>query len=668
MSDIAERLQSQDPDVRVDALNSFFETEDPVKVLPQLTQCVGHTHWKVRHTAAEVFNHVGQQAAGQAQALGALLNHQDPGVTAAAAYALTALGKAAASEAAALEQVLDNSGEDKSTLMLAAAGVALKGAAYLRKPRCAAAMALAAMEEAGLRSIPKLTVLLKHQDADVRGHAATALGNMGKEGAKLESEVSALINDKAPQVQAAGLAALGQMAMSAGASESVATAVAECLTSIHPIVRATAAKSLGEMGDEAQPYLPQLVGLFNDKSPSVVTNAINAVASCGTLGEMYAGLVFRMAYDRRIEVRVAAVLAMPSFGMRGLQYKDEVARLLEDEIADVASAAMEVVQTMEERSKSPLDDEGTMSSVALLFPGQGSQYTKMLAEVYEIPAVAAMLAKSEDILNFNPLDLCLQGSDEDLEKTVNCQPIMYIANLAAMEVLKRDYPGVFEKARAVAGLSLGEYSALCVAGVWDFELGLRLVKVRAEAMQEASATQPQAMVSVAGLSREILDELCRECAGQNGTCQVANCLFPNGFSCAGTRPAMEMLLEKATAADALQAKMLRTSGAFHTPLMRPAQDQLVATLRQFEHQMKPTNMAVYMNLTGQMLPAGTTPSELIPLLADQLCNPVQWQDCMNAMISDGITEFYECGPMKQLKAMMKRINHPAWTNMTNVLV
>jgi len=388
---------------------------------------------------------------------------------------------------------------------------------------------------------------------------------------------------------------------------------------------------------------------------------------------MYAGAVGRQAYSWKKDVRVAATFAMPGFGKRGLSFRDEIARLLEDEDPDVASAALEVVQTMETESSknaSALESaaDGSTLPIALLFPGQGSQYTKMLAEVVEMPPVVEMLTQAEEILGWSLQDMCLTGADETLEQTNICQPVMYVANLAAVELLKRDRPNLVEQIRAVAGLSLGEYSALCVAGVWDFETGLKLVKVRAEAMQEASNASPQAMASVAGLEQEELDKLCKQCAGADGTCQIANILFPKGFSVSGTKAEVELLVTKAKDAGALQAKMLKISGAFHTALMMPARERLLTMLRELEPQMKPTTINIYMNVTGEMLPAGTEPSTIIPLLADQLCSPVRWSTSMQTMVDDGITEFFECGPMKQLKAMMKRINMSAWSNTTNIHV
>ncbi|CAE7879702.1 MCAT [Symbiodinium sp. KB8] len=221
-----------------------------------------------------------------------------------------------------------------------------------------------------------------------------------------------------------------------------------------------------------------------------------------------------------------------------------------------------------------------------------------------------------------------------------------------------------------SGLSLGEYTALTAAGTFDFETGLRLVKLRAEAMQEATEQGPQAMASVAGLERKRLEALCRECVqSETDTCQVANELFPNGFSCAGTKSAIERLVELAPEkAGCLQAKLLKTSGAFHTRLMEPARAKLLEALLAAEPKMKPPKCDLYANLTGARLPAGTPVKEIITTLADQLTNCVLWESCMRAALKDGLSQFYELGPMKQLKSMMKRIDNQAWKDTENVMV
>lgn len=171
--------------------------------------------------------------------------------------------------------------------------------------------------------------------------------------------------------------------------------------------------------------------------------------------------------------------------------------------------------------------------IALFFPGQGSQYVKMLDGVKDMPEVQEMLKKAEPILGYDILDICLNGPEEKLEETRYCQPAMFIGGLAGIEKLKKERPEAVSRASVMAGLSLGEYTALCAAGVMSFEDGLKLVKLRGEAMQEAAAQSKQLMLSVAGLEEGQLRALCVEAAkkeGPNGVCSISNSLFPNGYS------------------------------------------------------------------------------------------------------------------------------------------
>jgi len=301
------------------------------------------------------------------------------------------------------------------------------------------------------------------------------------------------------------------------------------------------------------------------------------------------------------------------------------------------------------------------ATVALLFPGQGSQYVKMLSGLKENAAVIELVAKARSVLGYDLLDVCLGGPQERLDETSICQPAMFLAGMAGLEKLRQQYPEAVERPGAVAGLSLGEYTALCTAGVFTFEECMELVRVRGAAMAEAAWARPQAMLSVAGLEKEVLEQLCEAQATGSEVCQIANFLFPKGFACAGTAEAIRRLEVAAKDAGCLQARILKTSGGFHTPLMQPAQVKLEAALQRLAPHMRPPRCDVYMNVTGNVIRAGTPPAELLPLLAQQLCSPVLWESSVRAMIEAGLTDFYEVGPQKQLKAMMKRIDTSAWT-------
>jgi len=306
----------------------------------------------------------------------------------------------------------------------------------------------------------------------------------------------------------------------------------------------------------------------------------------------------------------------------------------------------------------------------LLFPGQGSQYVGMLKTVKDLPKVKEMLDKSKDILGWDVLELCLNGPEEKLAETKYCQPAMFIGGLAGFEKLRAEKPECADNPTFVAGLSLGEYTALCAAGVFSFEDGLKLVKLRGEAMQEAAANGgPQGMLSVAGLDASKLKELCAAAAKEEGgaaTCSIANDLFPNGFSCGGSEKAINLLKDKAEAAGALQAKVLKTGGAFHTSLMEPAQTKLNAALEDTISKMSPPRSTIYMNATAEPVKAGSPVSAIVDNLKKQLTNSVLWCPSQKKMIDAGIEEYYECGPMKQIKAMMKRIDQKVWKTTTNI--
>mmetsp|Transcript_97752 Transcript_97752/g.226662 ORF Transcript_97752/g.226662 Transcript_97752/m.226662 type:complete len:533 (-) Transcript_97752:110-1708(-) len=307
----------------------------------------------------------------------------------------------------------------------------------------------------------------------------------------------------------------------------------------------------------------------------------------------------------------------------------------------------------------------------LLFPGQGSQYVKMMSTVKDIPKVQEYLATAKTILGYDVLELCLQGPEDKLERTSYCQPAMFIAGMAGLEKLRVDKPDHANRFQVTAGLSLGEYTALCAAGVFSFEDGLKLVKMRGAAMEEAAQAGKQAMLSVAGLEKPKLEALCKDAQKKEGgsaVCQIANELFPKGFSCAGTESSIIALKDMAEKAGALQAKILKTSGAFHTSLMAPAKEKLGAALDEMLPQMNPPRHTVYMNANAQPLKPGTPPREVVELLKKQLTTPVLWEPSVRAMIKAGVNDFYEVGPMKQIKAMMKRIDSKVWGTTTNIEV
>jgi len=307
---------------------------------------------------------------------------------------------------------------------------------------------------------------------------------------------------------------------------------------------------------------------------------------------------------------------------------------------------------------------------ALVFPGQGSQYVGMYDGVKHLPSVLDMFEKANKILDFDVLELVREGPEEKLEETKLCQPAMFIAGMAAIEKLKEDVgPEAYSRNASVAGFSLGEYTALCAAGVLGFEEMLELVKLRAEAMQEAAEIGEQKMMSVVGLRKSKVEELCKQAAkmaGGNSVCQIAICLFKEGFSIGGNIAALEQLEELAKKAGASNARMLKTSGGFHTPLMQPALDKLESTLDAMIPKMKSPHCTVWMNASATPFRPGCDVKDLVALMKKQLIEPVLWDQSIKEMIKEGCTQFYECGASKQLKAMMKRLNKEVWDDMQSI--
>jgi [acyl-carrier-protein] S-malonyltransferase len=276
-----------------------------------------------------------------------------------------------------------------------------------------------------------------------------------------------------------------------------------------------------------------------------------------------------------------------------------------------------------------------------------------------------MLKEASRILGWDIKEMALRGTKEQQQETKTCQPLMFVAGMVAIEVMKSGpLKDTVDRVQAVAGLSLGEYSAICAAGILDFATCLKLVKLRGEAMQEATNLVPQCMASVAGLERQVVDKACAEAKAKNlekdPVCQVANVLFPAGFAVSGTKKTVALFCELAKKARALQAKEIATGGAFHCPLMLPASVKLEAAIESVRSQMQPPRCAIYFNVNAKKVVAGTDPELFYDNMKKQLTNEVLWENTMKQMIMDGVKDFYECGPMKQLQSMMKRIDQDAF--------
>jgi len=287
--------------------------------------------------------------------------------------------------------------------------------------------------------------------------------------------------------------------------------------------------------------------------------------------------------------------------------------------------------------------------IAFIYPGQGSQYVGMGKDLFEkFQQSRKTYLKSNEILGFDLSSTSFEGPEEKLKQTYITQPAIFVHSFAITELLRDKL-----KCSYTAGHSLGEYTALVNAGALSFEDGLKLVKLRGELMQKAGEEQKGTMAAVIGLEARVLETVCEE-ASSAGVVQIANYNSPGQIvisgSVNGVRKAMEISKEKG----ARKVLELVVHGAFHSPLMEPAREELKKTL--YDTDIKNVRIPVYSNVTGAAVTSGT-PAELIrDLLYKQLTSPVRWQESVENMITDGAKEFIEIGPGKVLQGLVKRIN------------
>ncbi|MDR0705578.1 MAG: ACP S-malonyltransferase [Planctomycetaceae bacterium] len=291
-----------------------------------------------------------------------------------------------------------------------------------------------------------------------------------------------------------------------------------------------------------------------------------------------------------------------------------------------------------------------MGKIALLFPGQGAQSVgmgKMLVE--EFAPAKELFERANSTLGYDLARICFEDPDENLDSTVISQPAIFTLSLVALEYLKTKEPEIVEHCEAVAGLSLGEYTALVFAGVFEFEDGLRLVQKRGQAMQDASDATPSGMVSIIGKELAEVESICNEHRG-NGILQVANILCPGNIVISGTNDACERIGELSSAGK-FHAVPLAVAGAFHTPIMKPADNVLAQVLA--ETKMNKPRIPVISNVDAA---PHDDPDEIRQILVKQILSQVLWETSMRKLLEQGFDTFYEVGPGRVLRGLLKRID------------
>ena len=279
---------------------------------------------------------------------------------------------------------------------------------------------------------------------------------------------------------------------------------------------------------------------------------------------------------------------------------------------------------------------------AYIFPGQGSQFPGMAKDLYENNATAReMLEKANEILGFRITDIMFNGAADDLKQTNVTQPAIFLHSVVIAKCLPDFQPDM------VAGHSLGEFSALVAAGAMDFEEGLRLVAIRARAMQKACEAAPGAMAAILALSAEKVEEIC---AGIDGIVAAANYNCDGQIVISGEKAAVEQACVRMKEAGARRALPLAVGGGFHSPLMEPARAELAEGIENaiFHKPICP----VYQNVTG--LPS-TDPQEIKANLLSQLTSSVKWTQSVKNMLEDGAGHFIELGPGQVLQGLVSKI-------------
>lgn len=284
---------------------------------------------------------------------------------------------------------------------------------------------------------------------------------------------------------------------------------------------------------------------------------------------------------------------------------------------------------------------------AYVFPGQGAQFVGMGKDLYDSnPLAKELFDKANDILGYSITDIMFNGTDEQLKETKITQPAVFLHSVISALCLGDEF-----KPAMVAGHSLGEFSALVAAGALSFEDGLRLVYARAMAMQKACEVAPGTMAAIVGLDDETVEKVCQQVSTENNVVVAANYNCPGQLVISGNIDAVNQACEMLKEAGAKRALPLKVGGAFHSPLMQPAKDELQTAIENTS--FAEPKCPIYQNVVGL---AHTAPEEIKKNLIAQLTSSVRWTSSVQSMIKNGANDFTECGPGKALQGMIGRID------------
>lgn len=301
-----------------------------------------------------------------------------------------------------------------------------------------------------------------------------------------------------------------------------------------------------------------------------------------------------------------------------------------------------------------------MGKTAFIFPGQGAQYPGMGKDIYEnYEEAKALMDKADEVLGFSLTDTVFGGSEEELSKTEVTQPAILMTSIAMAEVLKAK--GIAPD--VVAGLSLGEYSALVASGAIDYSDAVELVRKRGIYMEEAVSDGAGAMAAILGLENELLAEIVESLKGE-GVIEIANYNCPGQLVISGEAPVVEKAAELSKEKGAKRAVMLQVSGPFHTSMLAPAGEKLGAALD--DAKISEPEIEIYFNVNAEKI---SSPEEIKSALVKQVSNSVLWESIVDKMITeDGVDRFVEIGPGKTLTSFVKKINkkHKADISLYNI--